>query len=201
MPTPPYSITITPKGKEDYYASLIQSPYPTETFEANRNGFLQDIPALGNRARQTDVQPLINPIVLGRQEHAVVVPASTWTPIPFDMIDINYDTWYNSSLGQFSPRVGGYYRVNLKITLTSTNFNSASYLRVLQQGSQMGANRFDNNIGLATPISLYFNKYIYVYADSYLTFEVYTAPDATTVAPFNYTDFFIENENYLEITR
>lgn len=201
MPTPPYSTPITAKGQEDYYISLIQPPYPTETFESNRSGLMQSIPALANRARQTDVQPLINPIVLGRQEHAVVVPTSTWTPIPFDMIDINYDNWYNSSLGQFSPRIGGYYRVNLKITLSSTNFNSATYIRVLQQGAQLGINRFDNNIGNAVPLSVYLNKYFYVYTDSYLTFEVYTAPDATTVAPFNYDDFGIENENFLEITR
>lgn len=202
MPIPAYSITVTPKGGVDFYATLTQPPNPTETFDSNRSGMMQTIPALGERARHDLLDTISTPLVIARSQTPIPLTANVWNPIIFDMVDQNFGNWYNPATGQFlaQPPVSYYYHFSIRATLSNFNFNDSAFIRIVTNGvAQRSINMFVNKLAISN-LEITISKTFLVLAGEITTFEI-NPTIATTMLPFNYTDWPPENENFLEISQ
>lgn len=198
MPTPPFTIVQHNKGISDFSIDLIQSPYPTETFEADKGGMFQVIPALAERARQSDVQPLLTPSIIAVEYASAALPPSTWTTLSFDSI-ANYGNEFTTTLNNtftLTQVTSAYFRVNMKVVIGGLALGDTVLLRWLLNGGTAIAQNQATTSGSAQ-IELFLDKKYLLYLNDYSLFQVYTKAIGATIDGM--TD--VSNDNYLEISR
>lgn len=198
MPTPPFTIVQHNKGISDFSIDLIQSPYPTETFEADKDGMFQVIPALAERARQSDVQPLLTPSIIAVEYASAALPPSTWTTLSFDSI-ANYGNEFTTTLNNtftLTQVTSAYFRVNMKVVIGGLALGDTVLLRWLLNGGTAIAQNQATTSGSAQ-IELFLDKKYLLYLNDYSLFQVYTKAIGATIDGM--TD--VSNDNYLEISR
>lgn len=198
MPTPPFTIVQHNKGISDFSIDLIQFPYPTETFEADKDGMFQVIPALAERARQSDVQPLLTPSIIAVEYASAALPPSTWTTLSFDSI-ANYGNEFTTTLNNtftLTQVTSAYFRVNMKVVIGGLALGDTVLLRWLLNGGTAIAQNQATTSGSAQ-IELFLDKKYLLYLNDYSLFQVYTKAIGATIDGM--TD--VSNDNYLEISR
>lgn len=198
MPTPPFTIVQHNKGISDFSIDLIQFPYPTETFEADKDGMFQVIPALAERARQSDVQPLLTPSIIAVEYASAALPPSTWTTLSFDSI-ANYGNEFTTTLNNtftLTQVTSAYFRVNMKVVIGGLALGDTVLLRWLLNGGTAIAQNQATTSGSAQ-IELFLDKKYLLYLNDYSLFQVYTEAIGATIDGM--TD--VSNDNYLEISR
>ena len=190
MPTPPYSLTPIFKGTYDFTVTLQQTGLPTEIYEGDKTGMMQVIPALANRARFSDLEPIVIATLLGD----VATTPATWEDIDLSAgIIVNQNNWFNGLI--FQPTIPGYYKFNIKMTAEALDPESNVQIRLLTNSvTQIALNQFFNFF-TATPLNVdaYLKQLVFLNGTTdFIQFQMQTDINASILS----TAF-----NYLEITR
>lgn len=186
MPTPPFTVVVTPKGQSDFTVTLNQPPFAPEIFEADKDGMMQIIPSLAQRARYSDVIPLLLPSIIARSTVPLTpLVQNTWTTLTYNAIEFNsgeFDPQLNSNFLLLPPNIA-YYRFGVKTVINNLALGDFVILRIIINGGPnvITQTTVNNVIGAGAQIELFLSKYYQLFFNDFIIAQVFTNAVAANI--------------------
>jgi len=99
------------------------------------NGLLGNFNNLDNRVNTMNSRPVFSAYL----NQASSSPVNVWAKVPFNAVDFDTNSFFNTTSNRFQPTIAGYYNITLNVTMnSSTPSGSTIYTALYKNGVNIG---------------------------------------------------------------